>query len=459
MKNSTKSFAFVVALGLMLGCQSTPEVTEPAEHHVAGVIPEQGFPERRPVLEGQVAQDQEGADPLTIEIRSELPRILNPEVSSEAISTITNGNTEFATALYRQLTTGEDNVFFSPHSISLALVMTYAGARGDTAAQMADTLHFGLEGDDLHSAFNALDQLLASRSESEDLEGLELNLVNALWAQSELAFLPEYLDILAKDYGSGANRLDFLADPGGAREVINRWVSDQTNERIEELLPPTAITPLTRVVLTNAVYFNAAWRTPFDEDATADEPFYGLAGETVVPMMHRRQHYRYGQADGITAVEVPYNGVDMSMFLFMPDEGELADFEQELSTETILSIIDEMGMRQISLGLPQFEMTTSASLAEVLPAMGMELAFTPGAADFSGMTGNPEFHISDVVHQAFVSVDERGTEAAGATAVIMMRMSNGGETPTVTFDRPFVFLVRDNETGAVLFMGRFVGPQ
>jgi serpin B len=379
--------------------------------------------------------------------------------SDEAL--LVEGNSAFAFDLYQALRGREGNLFYSPYSISLALAMTYAGARNETAQQMADTLHFLLEQDKLHPTFNWLAAELASRGEGaagKDEKGFRLNIVDAIWGQEGYEFLSDFLDVLADNYGAGLRTLDFIAEPEESRVTINDWVSNQTEGRIEDLIPPGVIDELTRLVLTNTIYFNAAWKHPFYGDMTADGPFYLLdGGQVTVPMMHLGRSFGYARGSGYQAVELLYDGDELSMVILLPASGKFAAFEQALQTQKVSDIIDGLQSKLVDLTMPKFEFHSQFSLGDTLAGMGMTDAFSPGDADFSGMTGDRDLFISSVVHKAFISVDEAGTEAAAATAVIPA--GDGFERPTeVTVDRPFIFLIRDIETGAILFVGRVLDP-
>jgi len=393
--------------------------------------------------------------------RSAKQRVASPDVAVSDLADLVNGNSTFAFDLYQVLREGNDNLFYSPHSISLALAMTYAGARGETEQQMADTLHFTLPQDCLHPAFNGLDLELARRgegAEGKDEEGFRLHIVNALWGQEDYEFLSEFLDILAENYGAGLRTLDFVNEPEESRVTINDWVSDQTEGRIEDLIPQGVIDELTRLILTNAIYFNAAWAEPFEEDQTADGTFYLLdGGQVTVPMMRQTESFGYAEGEGYQAVELPYDGWELSMVILLPQAGEFEAFEGSLDAELVDGIVKDLAHRRIALTMPKFEFESDFSLKDSLAAMGMPDAFT-GAADFSGMTGDRDLFIAEVIHKAFVSVDEAGTEAAAATAVVMEKLAMPEEPVEVTVDRPFIFLIRDIKTGAILFVGRVVDP-
>jgi serpin B len=394
-------------------------------------------------------------------IQSDKQRVTSPDVDEADLATLVEGNSTFAFDLYQAVRESDGNLFYSPYSISLALAMTYAGARGETAQQMADTLQFVLPQNRLHPAFNALDLELSHRgegAEGKDGEGFRLNIVNAIWGQKDYEFLSDFLDLLAENYGAGLRVLDFASAPEESRITINNWVSDQTEGRIKDLIPQGLIDALTRLVLTNAIYFNAAWQYPFQEDMTEDGPFYLLdGGEVTVPMMRQTELFGYAEGDGYQAVELLYDGGELSMIILLPAPGQFEAFEDSLDAQQVDELIGELEQGQVTLVMPKFEFESEFSLRETLSAMGMPVAFSV-SADFSGMTGNRDLFIADVVHKAFVSVDEAGTEAAAAAAVVMPAATPPEGAVEVTINRPFIFLIHDIETGSILFVGRVVNP-
>ena len=404
------------------------------------------------------------AQPVSGEIlRSEKQRVTSPDVNEADLATLVEGNSAFAIDLYQALREADGNLFYSPYSISLALAMTYAGARGETEWQMADTLHLILPQDHLHPAFNSLDIELGRRGEGakgKDGEGFRLNIVNAIWGQNDYNFLPEFLDLMAENYGAGLRIPDFAKAPEESRITINRWVSEQTEGRIEDLIPQGLIDTWTRLVLTNAIYFNAAWQHPFNEDMTEDGPFYLLdGGEVTVPMMRQTESFGYAEGDAYQAVELPYDGRELSMVILLPRAGQFEAFEDSLDAQRVDGIVRGLEHKRVALIMPRFECESDFSLRETLAALGMLDAFLWPTADFSGMTGNRDLFIADVIHKAFVSVDETGTEAAAATAAVMPPTAMPPEEPVeVTVDRPFAFLIHDIETGAILFVGGMVDP-
>ncbi|MBN1967576.1 MAG: serpin family protein [Anaerolineae bacterium] len=406
----------------------------------------------------------QGATPAPVEagtVKSNLPREMAPEIPATDQAALVTGNTAFAVDLYQQLLATEGgNLFFSPHSISVALAMTYAGAGGETAAQMAETLHFTLADADLHRAFNALDQLLAAKPAGEE-EAFELHTANSLWAEQSYVFLPEFLDLLAQNYGAGLRLVDFKTAAEAARQAINAWVEEQTAGRIKDLIPADGVDSLTRLVLANAIYFKAGWQYPFAADRTADGDFTTLSGAKVsVPMMEwsTGNAVPYARGEGYQAIELPYKGGEASMVLLVPDAGRFEEFEAGLTGERLQQLLSGLDYNGIRLTMPKFEIEAKFSLADTLRDMGMGLAFDQVQADFSGMDGSRDLYIGDVFHKAFVAVDESGTEAAAATAVVMQLKSAALEETPVTVDCPFIYLIRDTQSGAVLFLGRVVNP-
>jgi serpin B len=325
--------------------------------------------------------------------------------------------------------------------------MTYAGAAGDTAKQMSTALQFTLPQAQLHPAFNQLALDLASRGQNAQGTGgksFSLNIANALWGQQDYLIQSAFLNTLAQNYGAGMNLLDFINAPENSRVTINNWVSSQTNNRINDLLPQGSIDSLTRFVLTNAIYFDAAWQDPFPK-STGDGTFNLLDGSAVtVPMMSREGGYNYIKANGYQAIELPYSGNEIAMDLIMPDAGKFTAFESSMTADKVNGIIASLQNSFMALTMPKFSFDSSFSLKSALSALGMPIAFSDTNADFSGITGNTDLHISDVVHKAFVAVDEEGTEAAAATGVVIGLAAMPQYSMTV--DQPFVFLIRDIQT-------------
>ena len=397
-------------------------------------------------------------------LESKVPREIISQPPEESLVYLASGNNAFSLDLYQKLQGQSGNLFFSPYSISSALAMTYAGAGGNTAAEISKTLHFLEDQDQFHSSFNALDQYLAALADQNipDSQGdpFQLNIVNAIWGQDNFHFEEDFLDILAKNYGAGLRLLDFIKEPEKSRLVINDWVSEQTRDKIRDLIPQGALNSDTRLVLSNAIYFKATWLEPFEEVFTDAGMFTGLDGDQIpVTMMHNGSSpsFLYYQGDGFQTVDLPYLGGNTSMLILVPEQGLFEDFEQALTGDVLKQVLEGQEYRPVSLTFPKFEFESEVSLAQVLASMGMPSAFNE-AADFSGMTGQEDLFISDVFHKAYVNVDEQGTEAAAATAVLVSRTSMPEDPVTLVVDRPFLFLIREHQTNTILFMGRVVSP-
>jgi len=397
------------------------------------------------------------------EAKSSISRNNNPEVSEANLTQLVQGNTRFGMNLYYSLQQGGENIIFSPYSISVALAMAQAGSQGETLQQMNDVLSFSLPFEDLHPAINALQLELNNRENSDYEEGkkdFELNIVNSIWGEKTYTFLPEYLDLLAENYGAGLRLADFINQPDASRKEINQWVSNQTNDRIQDLLPENTITDLTRLVLTNAIYFKASWLHQFEPGMTQDGDFTLLNGEIVqLPMMHQIETFGYAREDGYQLISLPYEGNKLSMLIILPDENNFAQVEKAIAELDIQNLVRSVSYAQLDLRMPKFKIESSFGLADYLDAMGMKDAFIPGVADFSGMDGTRDLFISAIQHKAFIEVDETGTEAAAATAVVVGIESMPIDEPIkVSIDRPFIFMITDNKTGSILFMGRVMNP-
>jgi len=370
----------------------------------------------------------------------------------------------FAVDLWRALRDREGNVAVSPASLSTALAMTWAGARGETASQMATTMHFGDDADALHRGAQAQ----IAQWNDPDRESYELRVANRIFAQTGMPLEDDFLAITRDRYGAPLESVAFRADPEQARLHINGWVSDQTNQRIDELLPEGALDSLTRMVLTNAVYFHGDWQTQFDEDATSDRPFHLAGGEDAsVPTMQLTSRFGYGQQGDVSLLQMPYVGDELAMLFVLPaDNDGLADLQDSLTVEQLDGWVEALSEQQVQVELPRFrvEDPQGVPLKEVLTAMGMPLPFSD-AADFTAMSDpsdrDEQLHIDDVYHQVFVEVNEEGTEAAAATGVVMAARGAARPQPRPVFraDHPFLFLLRDVRSGTILFMGRVVDPR
>jgi serpin B len=400
----------------------------------------------------------------------------SPETQDDTLPELVAGNTAFALDLYNELRKNADgNLLFSPYSVSLALAMTFAGARGNTATQMADSLSFSLPEPALHDALGVLtDDLLTRGDVKPDPErgGGEngLRIANALWGEQAYPFSAAFIAQLEDSYGAGLEQTDFINAPEDSRDDINTWVEEQTEDRIQDIVPEGAITSLTRLVLANAIYFYGSWLHSFDPMATNEEPFHLLDGETVdVFFMYQEQDLAYATIDGMQLVSLPYVSAGLTMTIILPDEGELDAFEDGLDVDTLEAALDDLHLTPLYLWLPTFEFDFSASLAGTLRSLGMTDPFDPDRADFTGMMDMEDGEapqdnlvISDVLHKAFISVDEDGTEAAAATVVMVGATSAAPEDKPrpieVRIDRPFLFTIRDTETGTILFLGRVLDP-
>ena len=397
------------------------------------------------------------------EVRSPLKRELEPDVGSDRVSLLANGNRAFALDMYRELATQNpgEGLFFSPFSVSIALAMTYAGAAGSTADAMADTLSFELEEPELHAAFNAVDLALAARGRSamDVEEPFELHVTNSIWGQEGAEFLDPFLDTLALNYGAGLRTLDFAGEPEESRMIINAWVEDETEDRIMELLPKTSIRSNSLMVLVNAIYFNAAWEKKFQKANTRDADFTTAAGDAVsVPFMSINEQLGHYASAGVQAVEKRYDGGELSMVLIVPDAGQLESFEANLTGDVLSDILAGLQPQSGALSMPKWSHDgETVSLKKPLSDLGMEVAFT-GAADFSRMIAGGGPYIDDVFHQAFVAVDETGTEAAAATAVVIGKRGDPPADFQLKVDRPFIYLIRDIATNTIVFMGRVTDP-
>jgi len=378
-------------------------------------------------------------------------------VPTEDAAQVAEGCNRFAFDLYAHLKGTEGNLFLSPYSISTALTMTYGGARGETADQMAEVLRLPATGEAVHGAYGALQSDLNAAGEGG---AFELVVANRLWGQEGYALMLDFLALLQRRYGAGLEQVDFAGATEEARQTINAWIEKQTRDKIQELLKPGVLDAMTRLVLTNAIYFKGKWAEEFDKEATQDGDFYVTPEKNVAaPLMHRTAKFGYFEGDSLKALELPYQGDRLAMVVLLPKAKDgLAALEASLSAEKVAEWIGKIRRREVEVALPRFKTTAEFSLGDTLVAMGMTDAFNPNAADFSGMTGAKDLFISAVVHKAFVDVNEEGTEAAAATAVVMRPLNGGGGPPEFRADHPFLFLIRDTRSGAILFLGRILDP-
>ena len=386
---------------------------------------------------------------------------------------IGQGNNRFALQLYQRLRDNEGNVFFSPYSISTALAMTYAGAKGRTQQQMAEVLCFPTSKGVLEKP--GADQTPMSQEEFARLFGriikdhnvrggrktYELRVANALWGQRDYEFLAPFVKLVEDQYGGHLEQVDFVKTAEKARRTVNTWVEKQTNGKIKDLIGQGSLDAMTRLVLTNAIYFKGNWARQFKEDQTRDEPFTLLDGGKVqTPMMNQKATFGYAEVGTLQVLQMPYVGEELSMVVLLPKTAAgIGEFEKALTAENMSKWLGGIRNREVMVSMPKFKMTSKFGLRDVLQSMGMTDAFTRDA-DFSGMTARRDLFISAVIHQAYVDVNEEGTEAAAATGVTMKLLSARPDTvPVFRADHPFIFLIRHQTSGSILFLGRLMSPQ
>ena len=371
-------------------------------------------------------------------------------------NTLVEGNTVFALDLYTELKAREGNLFFSPYSISTALAMTCAGARGDTEVQMRGVLHFTMGRKALHQAFSRLLEDLNAIQEKGDIA---LHVANSLWAQKGYVFLEDFLDLIDKNYRAALYQVDFLKATEEARKQINAWVEEHTNNKIQDLIKPGILNTLTRLVLVNAIYFKGDWMNPFDEKLTKEAPFYTAPGKPIpVLTMSQKEKFRYAETGQLQILDMPYAGEKLSMTILLPGQIDgLPSLESTFSPEKLNEWTGLLRRRQVHVLLPKFKLTSQFELGKMLISMGMTNAFSR-TADFSGMDGAKDLYIAAVIHKAFVDVNEEGTEAAAASGVAMELTSAPGSPLLFRADHPFLFLIRHNPSGSILFIGRLRNP-
>jgi serpin B len=444
----------LIFLLFLVGCTPAASVT-PSEQ--PGETELSADPETKPSPAGTQSVPTEAPQiPKAQSVRADLPRINASNIPPEQQAQLVNGINTFAFDLYNQMqSTKSGNWIYSPYSISMAFSMVYAGAHGNTEAQMADVLHF-LPQDAQHPAFNLLDQHITSLGK-DDSEGepFELTVANSTWGQQDFPFEQAFLEILAQHYGAGMEAVDFTTDPTGVANLINQWAAGQTNNKIEKIIPPDALNPLTRLVLANAIYFKAAWADQFEKEKTSDESFTLVDGtQVMVPTMHGNPTVPYMEGDSYKAVTLPYNGHTVSMVLIVPNPGEFEAVAGELSADFLNRILEGSSSYMVNLAVPKFDFDMDINLKDELVAMGLTDAFSDGA-DLTGI--GEDLIISDALHKATITLDEEGTEAAAVTAVIV-GVTSMPQTVDLTIDRPFIFAIVERESGTILFMGRVMDP-
>ncbi len=423
-----------------------------------------------------------------------MKRLLILHVSAALLASVAHAATNFdaaakatnelGVALHRQFATGDENLCISPYSIESALAMTYAGADGETRTEMARVLHFPTN-DGVPASFFALQhsleemsaktaELVKQSKKFPDVSGSEpitLHIANRLFAQNGYKFREAFLSLVKQNFGGAFEPIDFIADPAAATQRINKWVADQTRERIRDLIPARALDKTTRLVLANALYLKAPWASEFSDNATQPEPFHVRGGATTdVPMMRKRsEHFGYARHEGFTVVSLPYAGNDLQFLVLLPDEVKgLRAFESKLTAD-MLAGCAKLEKRDVDLHLPKFKLEPpTITLADKFEALGMKTAFdTPhGSANFDKMaprTPSDYLYISQIFHKTFIAVDEKGTEAAAATAVAMLAGAALRSPPPppieVKIDRPFVYVIQHVPSGVCLFLGRVTDPR
>jgi serpin B len=406
------------------------------------------------------AQEEGRPDELE-QAKSSLARATTP--SSAKVPALAAGNRQFGFDLFHAVAATPDNadknLLLSPFSVSAALAMTYEGARGTTESEMKQTLHYELDKPQLHEAFNATDLALGARGEGRtgaDGSPFRVRVSNSIWAQRDYPVVPAFLDTMAVHYGAGVFLSDFASDPEGSRSAINGWVSEQTEQLIPELLQQGSVVSATRFVLTNTVYFNAGWQDEFDPSQTRDGPFTKRDGSTVqVPTMHATRRVRFVDGQDFVAVALPYEDDALRFVAVLPDAGKLDSVQAALSESWFSALAAAWQDTSVVLGLPKLDYRLHTSLKQTLQTLGMRAAFGP--ADLSGLTSG-DVYVDDVIHEAMIRTLEGGTIAAAATAVVIKERGAVIPEQTVELNRPFVFAIVDEPTGALLFLGRVLDP-
>ena len=373
-----------------------------------------------------------------------------------SVDALVKGNTAFALRMHQELSSKEGNLFFSSFSISSALGMTYAGARNNTKREMKEALHFTGGRDGLCRSFGELRERLNTVQKAGDIK---LSIANAIWAEKSHTFLPGFMDLVQKKYKSKISLADFIKNAETERKGINTWVEKQTNDTIKDLIPQGVLDALTRMVLVNAIYFKGDWASQFKKSHTREREFTVTAEKKVkAKMMYQRGEFRLAEDADTQALEMPYKGDSLSMLVLLPKQKNgIGNLEKTLTAEKLSDLVAKLRKTTVEVTLPKFKVKTGYDLIPPLKSLGMKDAFAD-AADFSGMDGTRDLYISAILHKAFVEVDEKGTEAAAATAVVIETLSER-VYPKFNADHPFLFLIRDKATGSILFMGRLVDPR
>jgi len=378
------------------------------------------------------------------------------------VTSLAKWNSAFAFDYYAQIRSKPGNLFFSPLSISTAFGMTSLGAGGNTRDEMLSTFHLSKEDEKTHPAFAELLKQLIGKEADPKKRGYQLSVANALWGQVGYQWKQVFLDATTKHYGAGLRQVDFKGDADNARKTVNTWVADQTNQKIKDLLKPTHVTPLTRLILTNAIYFKGDWATQFNVKHTRDGEFLTLAGDKVqTPLMSHKLEVPYYESSDMQAIELPYKGKELSMLIMLPKKRDgLPQLEKTLNVARIGEVTKGLfNLKNLEITLPKFKVEQELDLKAGLIALGMKDAWSPANANFTGLNEKDELYLSAAVHKAFVEVNEEGTEAAAATGIVFELIGAPVDVPVFRADHPFVFAIRDKATGSILFLGRVANPK
>ncbi len=424
-------------------------------------------------IAGCVKQDNKSDEPIKDEIKpidQETPKAGQEPIQTEpetllddsgatakGISSVVDANNQFTFDFYSNLKDKEDgNIFFSPYSISTALAMTYEGARGQTAKEIQSVFNFPEDSSARRPNFAAVYNQLNKRDAK-----YKINTANALWVQEDFQLLDDYTNTIEAYYGGKATNVDFAGATEQARKTINTWVENKTNNKIKDLFPAGSLDPSTRLVLTNAIYFKGTWVKQFNENDTKDEDFRVSSDKTVkVPMMRLTGTdviFNYSETEDLQMLEMPYEGEDLSMLILLPKNDDIAALEESLTAENLNEWKSQLVEKRLNVFMPKFTFNTKYFLKKNLEEMGMPSAFSETNADFSGIDGKKDLFIQIVVHQAFVEINEEGTEAAAATGV-GFGITSMPQIETFRADHPFVFIIQQKETGNILFVGRVIDP-
>ncbi len=428
--------ALLVSLApLIVGCQPGAGTEEP--------------PSEAPAVQAGASQAGEGTPAVAID---EVDYAIQDR-DRASVNAAAEGGNRFGDALYGVARSAEGNLFMSPLSVQIALAMTYGGAKGETAAEMEKVLHLAGEPVEVHGSMAALTESLGAAAG----EGQSLAIANRLWGRDGEPFLPDYLQLTRSYYGAALEALDFAGDTEGSRQRINAWVGERTAGMIPELLSKGVLDGSTILVLTNAIYFKGTWRTQFDPANTKERDFQAPGGAVKAPMMFQKGKFSYGETDDVQVLEMPYEGERLSMVVVLPKESAgLEAVEAKMVAEGLDPWIEKTRPTKVEVSFPRFKAESSLALSGALQQLGMVKAF--GGGDFSGISSGGGLQISEVIHRAIVEVNEEGTEAAAATGVVMVRSAAVGRPVQFIADRPFLYAIRDRQSGALLFVGRLVKP-